>query len=62
MDFYSTLTMGDFMWLFANIVLANGYWPQKALRCIGQFICICRPLFTFDEWTEVSKVTIVVVS
>lgn len=59
MDIYSTQSMGDFVRLFANTVLGKlDAAPQKALSRIGQFIRSCRPVFTFDELTGVSKVTI----
>lgn len=63
MDIYSTQSLGDFIRLFANTVLGKlDSVPQKALSRIGQFIRSCRPVFTFDEWTGVPKVTIDVAS
>lgn len=63
MDIYSTQSLGDFVRLFANTVLGKlDTMPQKALSRIGQFIRSCRPVFTFDEWTGVPKVTVDVTS
>lgn len=63
MDIYSTQSLGDFVRLFANTVLGKlDSAPQKALNRIGQFIRSCRPVFTFDEWTGVPKVTVEVSS
>ena len=59
MDIYSTQSLGDFVRLFANTVLGKlDTAPQKALNRIKQFIKSCRPVFTFDEFTGVPKVTI----
>lgn len=59
MDIYSTNSLGDFVRLFANIVLGQlDSAPQKALSRIGQFIRSCRPVFTFDELTGMPKVTV----
>lgn len=59
MDIYSTQSLGDFVRLFANMVLGQlDSVPQKALNRIGQFIRSCRPVFTFDEITGTPKVTV----
>lgn len=59
MDIYPTQSLGDFVRLFANTVLGQlDSAPQKALSRIGQFIRSCRPVFTFDETTDMPKVTI----
>lgn len=59
MDIYSTQSLGDFIRLFANTVLGRlDNTHQKALSRIGRFIRSCRPVFTFDEFTGVPKVTV----
>lgn len=59
MDIFSTQSLGDFVRLFANTVLGQlDSVPQKAMSRIRQFIRSCRPVFTFDEFTGIPKVTI----
>ena len=59
LDIYSTQSLGDFVRLFAAAVLGKlDSAPQKDLSRISQFIRSCRPVFTFDEMTDVPKVTI----
>ena len=59
MDIFSTQSLGDFVRLFANTVLGQlDSVPQKAMNRIRQFIHSCRPVFTFDEFTGIPKVTI----
>lgn len=59
MDIYSTRNLGDFVRLFAHIVLGQlDSKPQKALGRVAQFIKSCRPVFTFDELTGVPKATV----
>lgn len=59
MDIYPTQSLGDFVRLFASIVLGKlDSVPQKAFSRISQFIRSCRPVFTVDELTGNPKVTI----
>ena len=59
LDIYPTLSLGDFVRLFASTILGQlDSAPQKALSRISQFVRSCRPVFTFDELTDVPKVTI----
>lgn len=59
MDIFSTQSLGDFVRLFANTILGQlDSVPQKAMSRIRQFIRSCRPVFTFDEFTGIPKVTI----
>lgn len=59
MDIFSTQSLGDLVRLLASTVLGQlDSVPQKALNRIGQFIRSCRPVFTFDEYSGVPKVTI----
>ena len=59
LDIYSTRSLGDFIRLFASMVLGQlDSAPQKAMNRISRFIRSCRPVFTFDEVTGSPKVTI----
>ena len=59
LDIYSTQSLGDFVRLFAGTVLGQlDSAPRKALSRISRFVRSCRPVFTFDELTDVPKVTI----
>lgn len=59
MDIFATQSLGDLVRLFASTVLGQlDSVPQKAMNRIMQFIRSCRPVFTFDEFTGIPKVTI----
>lgn len=59
MDIYATRSLGDFVRLFAATVLGQlDTAPQKALDRISRFVRSCRPVFTFDEFKGVPKVSI----
>ena len=59
MDIFPTHSLSDFVRLFANTVLGRlDSAPKKALNRVSKFIKSCRPVFTFDEFSGMPKVSI----
>lgn len=59
MDIFPTHSLADFVRLLANTVLGRlDSSPKKALNRISKFIKSCRPVFTFDDISGMSKVGI----
>lgn len=59
MDIYPTQNLGDFISLFASVVLGKlDSTPQKAMNRIVRFIRSCRPVFTVDPVSGMPKTTL----